>query len=71
MITIPVPHVMIFANNYPNLDLLTRDRWDIRQIELTDEELRFVESITTEGIVEPKVDMQPTSTFFDFNDVSN
>ena len=46
------PHVMIFANNFPNLEMLTRDRWDIREIKLTENELQLIEEKTQETVIE-------------------
>jgi hypothetical protein len=46
------PHIMIFANNYPNLEFLTEDRWDVREIKLTNDESIVIESQKDETVVE-------------------
>jgi hypothetical protein len=43
MVMMPVPHIFIFANVEPNLQLFTRDRWRIEKIELTPEETAILQ----------------------------
>lgn len=52
MVKMNPPHIMIFANNYPNLEVLTLDRWDVRRIILTLEEKQIIEKTTAKTIVE-------------------
>lgn len=32
MVIMPIPHIIIFSNEEPNVDKLSADRWDIKNI---------------------------------------